>query len=65
MASVLKSASTSRPAEPASNAGLAGFNLEDLSQRASRQLQQCQDEIAKLRADAEAEIEALRVRAAC
>jgi len=42
---------------------LAGFNLEDLSQQANRQLQQCREEIAKLRADAEAEIETLRADA--
>lgn len=63
MASVLKSASTVSSAEPASHPGLAGFNFEDLSQQARRQLQQCQDEIARLRADAEAEIEALRAKA--
>jgi len=63
MASVLKSASTSSPAASASNSGLAGFNFEDLSQQARRQLQQCQEEIAQLRAEADAEIEALRVRA--
>src|SRR5690606_776834 len=54
MASVLKSASTSTLAEPVTNSGLAGFNLEDLSQQARRQLQQCQVEIIQLRADAEA-----------
>jgi flagellar assembly protein FliH len=63
MASVLKSASTANSAEPASHAGLAGFNFEDLSQQARRQLQQCQDEIAKLRSEAEAEIETMRARA--
>lgn len=63
MASVLKSASTANAAEPAAPPGLAGFNLEDLSQQANRQLQQCREEIAKLRADAEAEIETLRADA--
>ena len=63
MASVLKSTSTLSSAQSAVSSGLAGFNFEDLSQQARRQLQQCQEEIAQLRAEADAEIEALRMRA--
>lgn len=63
MASVLKSTSRGNAAESPAISGLVGFNLEDLSQQARRQLQQCRQEIAQLRAQAADEIEALRAEA--
>jgi len=63
MASVLKpNVAVVMPAT-SSPSGLAGFNFEDLSKRAHQQLEQCQQEVARMRADAKADIERLRKEA--
>lgn len=63
MATVLKSDTPQVPLATTSPSGLAGFNLEDLSQRARNQLEACQQEINRLRSEAAGEIEALRRQA--
>lgn len=63
MASVLKTNVSMVMPATSSPSGLAGFNFEDLSQRAHQQLEQCQQEIARMRAVAKAEIERLRTEA--
>lgn len=63
MASVLKPNVAMVMPATSSPSGLAGFNFEDLSQRAHQQLEQCQQEIARMRADAKAEIQRLRKEA--
>jgi flagellar assembly protein FliH len=60
MASVLKSTSPAAEAAARPPSGLAGFNLDDLSQQARRQLLACQQEMARLRAQTAAELETLR-----
>jgi flagellar assembly protein FliH len=63
MASVLKPNVAMVMPATSSPSGLAGFNFEDLSQRAHQQLEHCQQEIARMRAEAKAEIERLRKEA--
>jgi len=63
MASVLKpNVATVLPGN-SSPSGLAGFNFDDLSRQAHQQLTQCQDEVARMQADAQAEIARLRKEA--
>jgi flagellar assembly protein FliH len=63
MAIVLKSAAPQIPTATTSPSGMAGFNLEDLSARARAQLEACQQEVARQRADAAREIDELRAAA--
>lgn len=60
MASVLKPNDAMAMPPASSPSGLAGFNFEDLTQRAHQQLERCQQEIARMRAEATAEIDRLR-----
>lgn len=60
MASVLKPNVAMAMPATSSPSGLAGFNFEDLSQRAHQQLEHCQQEISRMRTEAKAEIERLR-----